>query len=71
MKKNIFKLDTLTCPSCVRKIEIALSKTTGVNEVEVMFNSSRAVVGYDEEVISKDAIVEVIQNLGFDVLKVL
>lgn len=71
MKKNIFKLDTLTCPSCVRKIEIALSKTTGVNEVEVMFNSSRAVVGYDEEVISKDAIIQVIQNLGFDVLKVL
>lgn len=71
MRKNIFKLDTLTCPSCVRRIEVALSKTTGVENVEVLFNSSKAIVSYNEEQINNSEISLVIENLGFKVLKTL
>lgn len=71
MKKNIFKLETLTCPSCVRRIEVALSKTKGVLNVEVMFNSSKAIVSYDENIINSSDISSIIENLGFEVIKVL
>lgn len=38
MKKAVYQLGTLTCPSCIKKIEMALESTEGVNLVKVLFN---------------------------------
>ncbi|WIV12367.1 heavy-metal-associated domain-containing protein [Proteiniborus sp. MB09-C3] len=68
MKNVTLQLEALTCPSCVKKIEVALSNQNGVEEVKVLFNSSKVKVSYDENALSADAIVKVVSNLGFDVL---
>ncbi|MCF6466004.1 heavy-metal-associated domain-containing protein [Clostridium sp. Cult2] len=63
-----YKLETLTCPSCMAKIEGALKKTKGVKRVEVMFNSSKAKVDFDESIVESEDIKLVIEGLGYKVL---
>ncbi|WP_352420371.1 heavy-metal-associated domain-containing protein [Proteiniborus sp.] len=68
MKKVTLQLEELTCPSCVKKIENALTTQFGVEEVKILFNSSKVKVNYDENEINADTIEKVVSNLGFDVL---
>lgn len=71
MKKATIQLEALTCPSCVQKIEGAVKSLDGVDKdsIEVMFNSSRVKVDFNEEVISIDDIVKEIDRVGYNVLK--
>lgn len=68
MTTKTYQLDTLTCPSCSAKIEGMLKKTDGVGEFEVLFNSSRVKVSFDDSKVDSDAIKGKISKLGFDVL---
>lgn len=68
MTKTVFQLDTLTCPTCAQKIEGSLSKKDGVENVKVLFNSSKAKIDYDESKVSPEDLVDVVESLGFDVL---
>ncbi len=61
------KLEQLGCPSCVKKIESGVKQQTGVNGVEVLFNSSKVKVDFDETVITRQAIDAVIEKLGYTV----
>jgi len=70
MKKAIFQMETLTCPTCVKKIESALNSTTGVEKVDVLFNSSKAKVQFDETAVSTDKLKLTIRKLGYVVLSV-
>lgn len=68
MKKITLQLEELACPSCVKKIETALKKQDGVGEVNILFNSSKAKIEYDEEKIDSDKITKVVSDLGYEVL---
>ncbi|HOR13348.1 MAG TPA: heavy-metal-associated domain-containing protein, partial [Clostridia bacterium] len=50
MKTAAIQLGTLTCPSCVQKIESALKSLDGVEKdsVKVLFNSSKAKFNFDD-----------------------
>jgi len=50
------------------KIEGALKKTKGVKETEVLFNSSKAKVTFDESIVKSEDIKLVIERLGYKVL---
>ncbi|MDI9479569.1 MAG: cation transporter [Bacillota bacterium] len=41
MARKTYQLETLTCPTCVRKIETAVKQMDGVKDVEVLFNAVR------------------------------
>lgn len=68
MKRAEYQLETLTCPSCIKKIESSLSKTEGVGSVKVLFNSSKVKTEFDESQVSTDKLKEIIVNLGYTVL---
>ncbi|HBK67127.1 MAG TPA: heavy metal-binding protein [Firmicutes bacterium] len=68
MTTKTYQLETLTCPSCVLKIQTALKRNEGVQEVEVLFNSSRVRVTFEETVVGSGALVRIIEALGFKVL---
>jgi len=68
MKKTVFQLEPLTCPSCVKKIENTLLKTKGVDSVKVLFNSSKVRVDFDDSQISTEQLRNIIIKLGYDVL---
>ena len=68
MTQTRYQWETLSCPSCMAKIQGMLKKTDGILESEVLFNSSRVKVSYDEAIITSDAIKDRIGRLGFAVL---
>lgn len=68
MKTVSFQLEELSCPSCIEKIEKAVSNLAGVQEVKVLFNSSKVKASYDEAAIQPELIGKTISNLGYEVL---
>lgn len=68
MKTIKFQLETLTCPSCINKIENVLNKENGVETAKVMFNSSKVKVTFDENIITEDEIAGIIKKIGYPVL---
>ncbi len=68
MTRVEFQLETVTCPSCIKKIESALSKTAGVESAKVLFNSSKVKTEFDESQINAEKLGEIIVNLGYPVL---
>jgi len=71
MNKATIQLQTLTCPSCLQKIDKAVKGVDGVNKdsVNVMFNSSKVKLEFDSNVTSIDAIEGAITKLGYEVKK--
>lgn len=65
---KIYKLQTLTCPSCIAKIEKAIGGLPGVESVEVLFNASKVKVDLAGSVNAPD-IKKTIQDLGYEVLQ--
>lgn len=70
MKTTRYQLEVLTCPTCITKIEGVLSKEKGVEQVKVLFNSSKVKVDYNEELVSSARIGELIEQLGYPVLSI-
>ncbi|CCV66557.1 Copper chaperone [Paracholeplasma brassicae] len=71
MKQMTLQLETLTCPSCLLKIEKGLKRLEGIDKdsVEVMFNSSRVKLSFDDSKLDSNEIQKTIENIGYDVLK--
>lgn len=68
MKTKRFQLETLTCPSCVTRIEGVLNKEPGVEKAKVLFNSSKVKVDYDGQKVTADQLAKIIEEVGFPVL---
>ena len=71
MQKATIQLETLTCPSCMQKIENGVKSLDGVDKksIKVLFNSSKVRVEYDEEKVSIKDIENAIDKLGYEVIK--
>src|SRR5215213_7028892 len=57
----------MTCASCVRRIERALSKVDGVHEVSVNLATEKARVTYDPAVSSIGQLKAVVERAGYGV----
>ncbi len=71
MKQATIQLETLTCPSCLQKIEKAVNRLDGVDSetLKVLFNSSKVKFDFDEEKIKIEQVEQAIDQLGYQVLK--
>lgn len=69
MKKTTIQLETLSCPSCLQKINNAVKGLKGVDKesVDVMFNASRVKLNFDEAQVDIATIENAITKLGYDV----
>lgn len=67
MKKAVMQLETLTCPSCIKKIEGALSKVSGVESAKILFNASKAKLDFDDSKVSAEQLKETVEKLGYEV----
>lgn len=65
------QLETLTCPTCLQKIDAALKGLKGVDadSVNVSFSSSKVKLNFDESQVDIDAIQNAITSLGYEVKK--
>ena len=71
MKKATIQLETLTCPSCIQKIENMTKSLDGVDKdsVNVSFNSSKLKFEFDSEKLTIEEVNKSITSLGYNVLK--
>ena len=71
MQKATIQLETLTCPSCMQKIENGVKSLDGVSKesLKVLFNSSKVRLEFDDEKVSIKDIEHVIDKLCYEVLK--
>lgn len=71
MKKTTIQLETLSCPSCLQKINNAVKGLDGVDKdsVNVMFNASKVKLNFDDQKLDIKDIENAIQSLGYDVIK--
>jgi len=71
MKKAVIQLETLSCPSCLQKIENAVKGLNGVNQdsLKVLFNASKVKLDFDSEKITINEIEKAIEDLGYPVVK--
>ncbi len=63
-----FETEPFTCPSCINKIEAVVGRKPGVESAQVMFNSNKVKVSFDETVVTADEIADSITKLGYPVL---
>src|SRR5215203_5053026 len=57
----------MSCASCVRRVERALSNHEGVAEASVNFASEEATVAYHPEATKPDELIRVIREAGYGV----
>lgn len=71
MQKATIQLETLTCPSCVLKIESAVKNLEGVDKesLKVLFNASKVKVDFDQDKLSAQDLESAITKLGYPVIK--
>jgi copper chaperone CopZ len=71
MQKAVIQLETLSCPSCMQKIENAVKGLNGINKesLKVLFNSSKVKVDFDSETLAIGDIEKAIEDLGYPVIK--
>ncbi|HHY36595.1 MAG TPA: heavy-metal-associated domain-containing protein [Firmicutes bacterium] len=71
MKSATIQMETLTCPSCLQKIEGALKDLDGVEKdtLKVLFNSSKVKLNFDEDKITLAEIEAAINRQGYKVLQ--
>lgn len=70
MAKVIIQLGALTCPSCLQKIESAVSKEAGVKKVKVLFNASKVKAEIDASQTTGEILAKTIEKLGYEVQSV-
>ncbi|KAM3240704.1 hypothetical protein ACQJBY_054001 [Aegilops geniculata] len=61
-----FRIGGMTCAACVNSVEGILKKLPGVNRAVVALATSLGEVEYDPTAISKDEIVQAIEDAGFE-----
>lgn len=56
------------CEKCATRLQKALSNRAGVRSVEVSFSDNKAVVDFDERLLTVDALKAVVGDCGFSVV---
>lgn len=64
--KTLLRSDELNCPSCVPKIEKALSRLEGVVTVKVHFNTGRIEVEHDSERVGAERLLSAVREVGYE-----
>lgn len=63
---SVFQVEGMTCSGCELGVEIKVEKLDGVHEAEASYRDRRAVVRYDGEKVTPEAVIEAIEELGYE-----
>lgn len=63
--KTILRSEDFSCPSCVTKLETALSRVPGVAVARVHFATGRIVVEHEPDRASVETLVETVRRSGY------
>ena len=66
MQNVTLKIDGMTCGGCVKSVTRVLSELGGVAQADVSLEKAQAVVNFDENKVQLAALVEAVEDAGFD-----
>ncbi|MEN6462633.1 MAG: heavy metal translocating P-type ATPase [Syntrophomonas sp.] len=69
LRKESIKISGMSCAACAARIEKGLNKLEGVNNANVNLAVEKATVDFDDKVVNPDKLEEVIEKLGYGVIK--
>lgn len=69
MEKKVLLIEGMTCVNCQNRIEQALRNTTGISKVNVSYNKGQAEVEFDNEILTLEQIIHIIQDLDYTVVQ--
>lgn len=64
--KTLLRSDELNCPSCIPKIEKALSRLDGVTDAEVHFATGRIEIEHDPERVEAGRLLAAVREVGYE-----
>jgi len=67
IKKETLEITGMSCAACAAKIEKKLNKLDGVKQGNVNLAMEKAVVEYDDTLLDKQKITDVVKKLGYDI----
>lgn len=70
MSQTTLKLEKLTCPSCMQKIIETVNDLDGVLKTRVLFESSKARVHFNQDIVSEENIINKIVEIGYAAEKI-
>ncbi|MBU6080437.1 MULTISPECIES: copper chaperone CopZ [Allobacillus] len=62
------KVSGMTCGHCKQSVNDALSNLEGVQSVEVNLDSGNVDVAYEDSLVSKEQLIEIVEDQGYDVV---
>jgi len=68
-RKETLKISGMSCAACAARIEKRLNKLEGVKKATVNFAIEKAIIEYDDAVVSTEKFSEVIKQLGYEVIE--
>ena len=66
--KERFDVEGMTCASCASSVESILSHVEGVQSAQVNFADSSVMVEFDSGVVSKEAMQEAVEGIGYELV---
>ncbi len=63
--KTLLRSRDFSCPSCVSKIETALTDLPGVQAAKVHFNTGRIEVQHDPEIVTEQDLIRSVASMGY------
>ena len=67
MQKDTILIEGMSCNHCVASVTRALEEKKGVKVESVEIG--KAVVDYDQQAVTRESLVEAIEEIGFDVVQ--
>jgi copper chaperone len=56
----------MTCPSCVRHVNLALAEVEGVAKVDVRLRDGKVLIRYDSDVVNVSTLREALREAGYE-----
>jgi copper chaperone len=65
-KQIVLDVTGMSCPSCIRHVNVALSDLDGVAKVDVRLRDGKVVVQYDPQLVQVSALIEALREAGYE-----
>lgn len=69
IERKVLLIEGMTCVNCQNRIEQALRNISGISKVYVSYSKGLAKIEFDNDILTPDRIIELIQNLDYKVVK--
>ena len=66
MENTVIKVGGMSCQGCVKNIGGVLGALSGVASAEVSLEAAEVRVAFDPQLVSRTALLEAIEDAGFD-----